>query len=214
MHSVSRRIQARRAAGVLLAVASMGLPAVAAAVDFPLSGTISVAGQSGALPAGGAFAGSDYDPTTGAIAAGIFTFPQATTTYSSPLGPVVVVYQLSQTDQSSGQVAADGVAMLTPSTLRLQVISASSTLGPINVGTCVFEPIEVELGGIGSSAGLDLSDPGFTIPPVGASDCGGFGSQINQAIAGDDNSIVLQMAGDFTPPSDSDTIFANGFEIP
>ncbi|MBO9663744.1 hypothetical protein [Dokdonella sp.] len=192
----------------------MGLPAVAAAVDFPLSGTISVGGQSGALPNGGAFTGSGYDQASGVIAPGTFTFPQSSTTYTSPLGPVVVAYQLSQTGQSSGQVAADGVAALTAATLRLQVISASSPLGPINVGTCVLEPIIVALAGTGSSSGLQLSDPGFTIPPVGATDCGGFGSQINQAIAGDDNSIDLLMAGDFAPPSDQDTIFVDGFEVP
>ena len=125
-----------------------------------------------------------------------------------------MTYQLGQTDQSSGQVAADGVAALTPSTLRLQVISASSPLGPINVGTCVFEPIVVALAGTGSPTGLQLSDPSFAIPPVGAADCGGYGNQINQAIAGDDNSIDLRMAGDFTPPSDQDTIFVDGFETP
>lgn len=214
MYSDSMRFGARRAAAILLALALTGSPQVGAAVDFPLSGTISVGGDSGALPSGGAFTGSGYDPASGAVAPGTFVFPQATTTYDSPLGPVVVTYRLGQTGQSSGQVAPDGVAALTPSTLRLQVISASSPLGPINVGTCVFEPIDVVLAGTGSPAGLALSDPGFTIPPVGAADCGGFGSQINQAIAGDDNAIDLQMAGDFTPPPDNDTIFADGFDAP
>lgn len=212
MRSISRRIGAKAAAGVLMALAAAGAPAAAGAVDYPLTGTISVNGQAGALPAGGTFAGSDYDAASGAIAAGRFTFPQATTIYASPLGPVTVTYQLSQTGESSGQVAADGVAALTPAILRLQVISASSPLGPISVGTCVLEPIEVALGGNGSATGLDLSDAGFTIPPVGAADCGGFGSQINQAIAGDDNAIELHVAGDFTPPGGDDTIFHDGFE--
>lgn len=207
-----------RAAARLACAAACGswmlLPATAAAVDYPLTGTISVNGQLGALPSGGAFAGSDYDPATGAIAAGHFAFPQTTTTYASPLGPIVVTWQLAQIGQSSGQIAADGVAALTPAILRLQVISASGPLGPIGVGTCVLEPIEVALGGTGSPAGLDLSDAGFTIPPVGASDCGGFGSQINAAIAGDDNSIAVRIIGDFTPPPGDDAIFADGFETP
>lgn len=214
MHSVSKRIGPMKAAGILLAAAAAGVPAPAAAVDYPLAGTISVNGQAGTLPAGGTFAGSDYDPATGEIAAGSFVFPQTATTYASPLGPVVVTWQLAQIGQSTGQVAADGAAALAASTLQLQVISASSTLGPIDVGTCVLGPIEVVLGGTGSPAGLELSDAGFTIPPVGASDCGGFGNQINQAIAGDNNSIVVQIAGDFTPPADDDTIFGDGFEIP
>lgn len=214
MRSISERNGTSRSASFLLLAASLWLPGIAAAVDFPLSGTITVNGNTGALPDGGVFAGSNYDPGTGAIGSGTFTFPQATTTYSSPLGPIVVTYQLSQTNQSSGQVAGDAVAALTAATLRLQVISAMSPFGSINVGTCIFEPIDVVLDGTGSAAGLDLADAGFTIPPVAPIDCGGNGSQVNQAVAGDNNSIVLQMIGDFTPPSDNDAIFEDGFEIP
>jgi hypothetical protein len=188
-------------------------PCAANATDFPVSGTISVNGNPGTLPAGGVFGGSGYNTSTGEIAAGVFSFPVATTSFNSSFGNVVVTYQLSQLNSSSGQVATDGVAALSDATLKLQVLSAS--LGgviPIDVGTCVFQPIDIILIGTGSAGGLDLADAAFTIPTVASTDCGGNGDAINTGIAGSNNSIQMHLDGDFTPPPQNDTIFANGFD--
>ncbi|MEP7043236.1 MAG: hypothetical protein ABI843_09240 [Dokdonella sp.] len=187
---------------------------VAAATDFPLSGTLSVNGNSGALPDGGTFAGSSYDGLTGVIGAGAFTFPQGTISTDSPLGPIVVTYVLSQTDTSTGMVAADGVAALTTASIRLLIVSVSTILGPLDIGTCELEPIDIDLSGPADASGLDLADAGFTIPEVASSDCGGYGDEINTAVAGNDTAIEVLMSGDFTPPAGNDTIFANGFELP
>lgn len=197
-------------------VLSAGLaPCLAQAVDFPITGTITVNGNSGALPPGGKFANSDYNPTTGAIAEGAFSFPVGTTSFPvSGVGTVTVTYQLSQLDTSTGQVATDGTAALTTATMKLEILTASVGVIPIGVGTCIFQPINFDLSGMGSASGLDLSDAAFTIPPVGPTDCGTFGSQINANIAGSNNSAQMHMAGDFTPPPADDTIFANGFESP
>lgn len=205
----------RRPRGAVFLPALLVLTAgVAGAADFPASGTITVNDNSGALPAGGKFAGSSYDSTSGAIAPGQFVFPAATITFPTSLGTVVARYKLSQLNTSSGQVAQDGVAALTVASMKLQILSA--TLGgviPINVGTCVFAPIDVLLDGIGAASGLDLASPEFKIPPVGSSDCGGYGDQINDAIATSHNTMQIQIAGDFTPPaSDDDTIFKSGFD--
>jgi hypothetical protein len=201
----------RRSLFILLGALCLGSSS-ASAVNFPVSGTITVNGNAGALPAGGVFGPSSYDAASGAIALGAFSFPQATTSFSSTLGLVVVTYQLSQTNMSSGQVASDGVAALTDATMKLQVIHVTISGIPVPVGTCVFQPIDVALTGTGSAAGLDLSDSGFVIPPVAPTDCGGYGNDINNAIAGSNNSIQMHLAGDFTPPAASDTIFANGFD--
>jgi hypothetical protein len=83
---------------------------------------------------------------------------------------------------------------------------------PIGVGTCVFQPITIDIAGTVSAAGLDLSDPAFTIPTVGSTDCGGYGDQINTGVAGSNNSMQVHLAGDFTPPPEDDTIFRNGFD--
>ena len=158
---------------------------------------------------------STYNTTTGALSSGKFTFPQATTTFhSDSLGAdVTVTYQLTQTNTSSGQVATDGVAALTPATLKLQIVSALiAGVIPIGVGTCVFQPITLDLAGTGAAAGLDLSDGSFTIPTVASTDCGGYGDQINTGVAGSNNSMQVHIAGNFTPPPEDDTIFVNGFD--
>ncbi|MEO5560068.1 MAG: hypothetical protein ABIO49_09450 [Dokdonella sp.] len=198
-----------------IAVACAGASGHANATNFPVSGTITVNGNPGVLPSGGTFGDSTYSAPTGDISAGTFTFPASTTTFhSDSLGAdVTVTYQLSQTNTSTGQVANDGVAALTQAQLKLKAISALVGFIPISFGdTCIFQPINVDLAGTGAASGLDLSQSGFTIPQVGATDCGGYGTQVNAGIAGSSNSIQMHMDGDFTPPPDDDTIFMNGFE--
>lgn len=199
-----------RAAGAarLVAAALLATPVAGFAADFAVSGTIVVNGQQGALPDGGAFAGSAYDAATGAIAAGRFTFPASTASN----GAVTVRYQLSQTDTSAGQVAADGVAVLEAASLKLAVLSATYSGVPVPLGTCEFQPILLELAGSGVESGLDLADAQFDIPPAPAGNCGAFRDQINAAFAGSDNGISVHLDGDFAPPAGDDTIFRSGFD--
>ena len=192
---------------------SLALPAIANATDFPVTGTLSVNGNTGNLPTGGVFAGSAYDSASGTIAAGAFTFPSSTISFPSDFGTVVVTYELSQTDTSTGSVDADGVAVLSDAAMSLNVTHVTVSGFPVDVGTCVLAPVVIPLAGTASSSGLDLSASAFTIPPVAANACGGNGTQINNAVAGSNNSMHMQMAGDFTPPTD-DTIFLDGFESP
>lgn len=185
------------------------------AVDYPLSGTVSVNGTLLALPSGGSFDGSSYDSASGAIGAGTFRFPQVVTEFDSPLGPVTGTFEITQTNTSGGSVDTDGVAALSVAHMRLEVVSALlyGTV-PLPVYPCVFEPVDLYLAGIGAASGLSLADPAFTIPAVASSDCGGYGDAINAAVAGSDNAIDLQLSGDFTPPEppDDDTIFRSGFD--
>ena len=191
------------------------LSAVAAtaanATNFPVTGSISINGNPGALPTGGTFGNSTYDVATGTITAGKFTFPQSTASFGSQLGPIIVTYQLSQTNTSTGQVVAGGAAGLTNAAMELDVLSITISGIPVAVGTCVFQPIDLALSGTGAATGLDLVDTGYTIPPVAATDCGDYGSYIDNALAGSNNTIQVQLAGDFTPPA-GDTIFENGFD--
>jgi hypothetical protein len=198
----------------VLALSMTMVPAAFAGTDYPVSGSITVNGTEGPLPAGGEFVGSSYDEASGEIGAGVFEFPVATVDFDSPVGAVTATYELTQADSSSGHVDADGIAGLTSASMQLRVISAFiGGLVPIPIGNdCVFWPIVFELDGTGSSAGLDLGDS-FTIPEVAADACGGFGAEINEGIAGDTNSIELQIDGDFTPPSGViDLIFEDGFD--
>jgi hypothetical protein len=201
------------AGGVLFA--TLAWPVGAA--QFPVSGTVTVNEAPATLPAGGSFGDSSYDASSGILSAGRFTLPQGSVTFDTMLGAVVATYRLSQTNTSTGAVEPDGIAALTPAAMRLEIVSA--LLGgiiPIDVGTCVFEPITLYLVGTGAASGLDVSDPAFTIPPVAATACAGYGEQINAAVAGSSNAMELHLQGDFTPPDepgpDPEAIFANGFE--
>ena len=192
-----------------MALQIAALPAVHAS-NFAVTGTVTFNGNSGALPGGGTFGNSTYDTATGALSSGKFTFPQATTTVPvSGFGNVDVTYQLSQTNTSTALIAPDGIAAMSAVQAKLQIISTSL---PISITPCVFEPIPLEFAGTGSSAGLDLADAAFTIPPAPVGNCGLVRDQINNAIAGSNNSMQVQLAGDFTPPPANDTIFVNGFD--
>ncbi|HEY0179290.1 MAG TPA: hypothetical protein VGC30_06635 [Dokdonella sp.] len=202
----------RRALFALAVLCCAATAPAAHAEDYPVSGTISVGGQSGALPDGGVFAGASYDPASGAIGAGAFVFPQTTASFDSDLGTVVVTYRLSQAGASGGQVGADGSAALATASMRLDVLHVTISGFPIAVGNCTFAPVELDLAGSASADALDLADDGFTIPPVAPDDCGGFGGEIDDVIAGGDNAIALAIAGNFTPPAADDAIFADGFD--
>lgn len=215
-NSTSQPQRVQRWARALLAGCIL-VTGAASATNFPVSGTISVNGNPGALPSGGTFGDSTYNAATGDISVGTFTFPQSTTTFhSDSLGAdVTVTYQLSQTNTSSGQVAIDGVAAMTQAHLKLKAISAVVGFIPISFGeTCIFQPIDVDLAGTGSASGLDLSDNGFAIPTVAPTDCNNYGSQVNSGLTGSNNSLQMHMAGNFTPPPNNDTIFKNGFDTP
>jgi hypothetical protein len=156
------------------------------------------------------FGDSTYDPATGTLSAGKFTFPPSSVTFPvSGLGNVTVNYQLTQTNTSTALVAGDGTAAMTQVVMQLEVVS---TLPPLPVTPCRFGPIDLDLAGSASSAGLDLEDRSFTVPPT-TDFCGGFASQINSQLAGNDNGIAPHLDGDFTPPANAgDKIFINGFD--
>jgi len=182
----------------------------ARATNFAVTGTITVNGNAGNLPSGGTFGDSTYDPATGALSVGKFTFPQSSTTINvTGFGDVVVTYQFTQTNTSTALVASDGTAAMTLVVARLSIVSTSPFL-PIT--PCGFSPIGLDLTGTGSAAGLDLEDRSFTVPPT-TDACGGFANQINSQLATSDNSIAPHLDGDFTPPVvDNDKIFIDGFD--
>ncbi|HET9047500.1 MAG TPA: hypothetical protein VFN29_00840 [Chiayiivirga sp.] len=212
MNHPLRTAQAKRWMPALLAL----LTTPALATNFPVTGSLSIDGSPTTLPAGGNFGDSTYDPLSGALSAGAFTLPASTVSFPTQLGTVVVVYQLSQTNTSTGTVDASSVASLTHAEMALTVVSASLNGFPVSLGTCVFQPIDLYLVGTASASGMDLSDPNFSVPPVAPTACAGYGATINAAIAGSNKSINLILTGDFTPPIGIpiDFLFADGFEIP
>lgn len=210
------RISGARAAGNVALAIVLGLAAAPAlAVQFPVTGSVSVGGEGGELPPG-TFGDSSYDGSSGELSSGKFAFPTTSVTFDSPLGPVVATYQFEQTNQASATVDTDGIVAFSEAKFRISILSAR--LGgviPINIGPpCVFEPIEIFLAGTADGSGMSVSDPAFTVPPAPEGNCGDYRDQINDALAGAEQGIELFIEGDFTPPPEGnpDLIFVNGFE--
>lgn len=176
----------------------------AAAVDYPVSGTISINGSTGSLP-DGSFEGSSYDPTAGSIGAGAFKFAEATVTQ----GSYSLTYELGQVDTSTGQVDVHGAASLSNAAMSLRLIKGVTPFGPANFGqSCIFSPINLLLSGTASANGLALSSPAFTVLPT-TDDCNGWASLLNAQMSGSTNTIALNVDGNFTPPG---VIFIDGFD--
>lgn len=181
-------------------------PGNARASDFPVSGTISINGNTGVLP-DGTFMGSSYDATTGAIGTGTFQFSVTTVSH----GGNSLTYQLSQTNTSTGVVDGSGAAAMSNAAFSVRLINGTYNELPVTFGaSCNFAPISIAFTGTASATGLDLAGSGFRIPQT-TDNCNGFAGLVNPAIGGSNNSIQLHIDGDFTPP---DTIFADGFESP
>lgn len=213
MHkSVTRRLSGGLSA--LALIMGSGVSTLAQAIDFPVTGAITVNGQLGELPAGGNFASTGYNSSNGLIGTGTFTFPITTETFESEGIVFVLRYQMIQTNTSNGVVESDGITALSTATFKLKVISITASGFPVPIGTCEIQPIVVDLAGTASATALSLSDAQFDIPAVPAGQCGSFRDRFNEAFQGENNSMSLQIAGDFTPPPNTDIIFRNGFEIP
>lgn len=180
------------------------------ATQYPISsGTIVINGSSDALPAGGTFGDATYDSATGYLSAGKFVFPQA----SISSGDLSVTYQLTQTDTSGAMVGSNGNVAFTTANMELSIISASYLGFPVSVSPCVFSPIVWDsLGGTASDTGMQISSGVFSVPPT-TDACGEFKDQINDALIGNQNSISMNIDGNFTPPAQDDQIFIDGFEL-
>lgn len=199
-----------------LAVACCVFAGPASADQFPVTGNVTMSGgAASSVPSGVTFGDSTYNANNGDLSSGKFSFPESTTTFDGGLG--VVTYQFSQTNTSMVLVGSDGMAILTPATMSLKVVSASYFGQPISVGnTCVFGPISWNnLWGARTAAGLDLMQASFAVPAAQANSCGTFTSAINDSLQGNNNSIELVIGGNFALPAagTSDLIFINGFGL-
>lgn len=197
----------------MLFMASLALATPAMATQFPVSGSVTLAGNTASLPAS-TFGNSSYNPSSGYLSSGKFTFPQASFTNSTFFGPLTVTYQLSQTNTASAMVGTLGDAAFTEVDLKLHIVSANFNGSVYDVGsTCDFVPIVLAtLGGNASSSVMTVSQSDLIVP-LTSDDCGGFKDQINNIITNSTgNSISLSLDGNFTPPDDNDIIFQDGFE--
>ncbi len=196
-------------ASAVLATSLALVATQAAATQYPISsGTVTIDGNTSPLPSGGTFGDSSYDAGTGYLSPGKFAFPQATV----QSGDFSITYQLVQTDTSAALVGSDGSVGFSTATMQLSIVSASYLGVPLSVSPCVFAPIAWDtLGGSASGSGMQISNGIFTVPPTTDS-CGGYQAQINGALTGNQNSIVMVIDGSFTPPALDDRIYMDGFD--
>ncbi|MGB8635895.1 MAG: hypothetical protein WCD36_11540 [Rhodanobacteraceae bacterium] len=196
-------------ASAVLAISLVFAVTQAAATQYPIgSGTVTINGSSEALPAGGTFGDSSYDAGTGYLSPGKFAFPQATVAN----GDFTITYQLAQSDTSAALVGSNGNVGFTTASMQLSIVSASYLGFPVSVSPCRFSPIAWgTLGGSASATGMHISNGIFTVPPTTDS-CGGYQAQINDALAGNQNSITMVIDGNFTPPALDDRVYMDGFD--
>ena len=203
-------LAAALALGALLCAASPS----ASATQYVATGTVDFGNGGDNLPAGVTFGDSSYNAGSGSLSAGRFVFPQATASNQTDYGELVVTYQLSQDNTSIGLVDGNGNAVLTTASLKLHIVSVTLSGLPISVGSnCEFEPVVWDaLAGTATSSGMDLTQVTFKVPEAASGSCGSFTDDLNNALAGNDNSVALHLAGAFAPPAVSDLIYLNGFE--
>jgi hypothetical protein len=213
LHRVNRALRGGAIALVLILACSAFQQA--RATDFPVSGSVTVNGQSGEIPAGAKFTSPGYDASSGILSAGTFTFPITTETTVEGGLTYVLRYQMIHLNTSHGLIAADGVAAISDARFKLKVISITVAGFPMSIGTCEIEPITVELTGVATENGLHLADDQFDIPEVPAGMCGLFRDNFNDVFPGSDNNMSLVLEGDFPlPAAIPDAIFRHGFERP
>lgn len=196
-----------------LAIVCSGFAGAANATQYEVTGSVTINGaNSGDLPAGASFGDATYNPLNGDLSTGKFVFPQATVGFEYGGSTGTVTYQLTQTNTSQAFVGDDGLAFLSNANVSLRAISAA--LGVfLDLGTdCIFGPIRFNnLWGSRTANGLEFMQASFSVPPT-TGYCGGYKDQINEQVAGSDNSIALIIHGTFALPTHSDLLFMNGFE--
>lgn len=208
-------IHSRLVASIAIPLLAVGVSGSALAVTYPVTGLVTLNAESRPVPPGSVFTSSGYDSVTGELGVGQFHFPPDTVTEQSGLFTLEVTFQFVQLNQSGAMVLPSGSAMFDPVSLRINVISAEVNGSSVNLGPCSLGPIHLnELAGNGTPVELSTNDPQFSVPPVSPSACGGYGDEINDALAGGSNAITLKLLGDFSPPPDLDLIFVDGFELP
>lgn len=188
--------RSRRLAGAIAGVATLAIAvfAVGAAEADPITGTSGVTGtvqvgeNSFALPDGSAFTGT-LDPDAGTIE-GDVTIPDLVYTVTDPVAAVATI-AISIPDGITGTVDGDG-NVSAAGTARIEITDVDILPGAI--GTCVFEPVDLELDGTyDAEAGtVHLADEQFTIPAT--SDSCTIAALVNPMLAGDENSMVLDIA--------------------
>lgn len=108
------------------------------------------------------------------------------------LGLVTLRSQFWHAGASAGLIDPDDNAALNVSQMwfRLQSVTIDGVAEPIG-GDCAFGPIFWTLAGSADASLIDVLTPSFTMPPMPADACNGYGTMLNGLISGNNHGVRL-----------------------
>ncbi len=160
----------------------------------PVSGQFVINGFPMAFPAASWANGAQQ--ASPAVYTGSFYF-SATTLQSNVngLGFVTLNVQLHHRGTTYNPLLANNVAGVQLDNVYLQLYSATVGSIPVSLGSdCLFGPIVLGATGSWNSVAATMSGGGIVIPPVPATACSGYGTTLNNSIAGSNNSVTITIA--------------------
>lgn len=165
---------------------------------LPLTGEFRVDNYPAPFAAGSRLNG-DVERETGAIQGRLAPAPAQLQDIATGLGAVTLRLQLWENGAGGGQIAGNGTATFGASDLflRLQHVTVNGNVVSVG-GDCQFGPITWALAGNSDANSIDMTQNPYVIPPVSATACNNFGTQLNSVFAGSDgsggNTVTLSLA--------------------
>ena len=103
--------------------------------------------------------------------------------------------QLHHRGTTYNPLVANNVAGVQLDNVYLQLYSATVSGIPVALGSdCQFGPIVLGATGTWNASAATMSGGGIVIPPVPATACSGYGTTLNNSIAGSNNSVTITIA--------------------
>lgn len=158
---------------------------------LPVTGQFVVNGFPMPFPAGSHAAGAQQ--ATPGVYGGRFYFPPSTLQSNvNGLGLVTLNTQLVHQGVTTNSLTLPESASIQMTEVYLRLTSATVSGVPVSLGSdCNFGPILINAQGIWNISAAAMSGNAITIPPVPSNACGGYGTTLNNSIAGSNNSVSI-----------------------
>lgn len=158
---------------------------------LPVTGQLVVNGFPMPFPAGSHVGGAQQ--ASPGVYGGRFYFPPSTLQSNvNGLGLVTLNTQLVHQGTTSNTLALPEQAGIQLTDVYLRLTSATVSGVPVSLGSdCNFGPILINAQGVWNISAAAMSGNSVTIPPVPSTACAGFGTTLNNSIAGSNNSVSI-----------------------
>lgn len=157
----------------------------------PVAGQLVVNGYPMPFP-NGSFAAGGQQASPGVYGGRLYFPPSTLQSNVNGLGMVTLNTQLVNQGVASHSLVLPETASIQMTDVYLRLTSATVSGVPVSLGSdCNFGPILINATGIWNISAAAMSANGVTIPPVPANACGGFGTTLNNSIAGSNNSVSI-----------------------